>query len=394
MGILNLSLLVAALGISTALAIPTKQTQPPKYTDWKTFKAYGVNLGGWLVQESTIDTTWWATYSGGASDEWGLCENLGSECGPVLEHRYATWITTADIDKAAKSGITLLRIPTTYAAWIEFPGSKLYSGKQTSYLKQIATHAIKEYGMHIIVDVHGLPGGINGLTIGEAVGHYGWYHNQTNFDYSMKVVDSVLSFIQNSGYPEYFTFEPLNEAADNHDLSVFGTTAALSSSGASWVLKYYKAVLDRVAAVNHRIPIMFQDCFKGEKFWSGDFSSSDNIAFDVHNYYFIGRNTTSKNEPSYICSDAKNSPGDGKFPVFVGEWSIQALYNNSFALRERDFNSGLAAFHKYTQGEAYWTWKFYGNATVDGQGTQADYWNYEYFMDQGYFHPESEASYC
>jgi hypothetical protein len=98
---------------------------------------------------------------------------------------------------------------------------------------------------------------------------------------------------------------------------------------------------------------MFQGSFKGEEFWSGNFSSSANLVFDVHNYYFAGRDTTSDNVPSYICTDAKATPRDGKFPTFVGEWSIQALYNNSFALRERNLNVGHAAFHKYSHGGAY-----------------------------------------
>lgn len=388
------SVFLAVLGFPYALCLPN-HAKAHRYVDWKTFKAYGVNLGGWLVQESTIDTLFWNTYSGGASDEWGLCKNLGSECGPVLEHRYATWITTLDIDRAAQSGITLLRIPTTYAAWIEYPGSELYSGNQTAYLKEITTYAISRYGMHIILDVHGLPGGINGLTIGEATGHWDWFYNQTNFDYSMQVIDAVLAFIQDSGHPESFTLEPMNEPADNRDLSVFGTPAALSDSGAKWVLKYIHAVLDRVGAVNRHIPVMFQGSFKSEEYWSSNFSRSANLVFDVHKYYFEGRNTTSKNLPSYICADAKAAPGDRKFPVFVGEWALQALYNNSFALREHNLNVGLAAFHQYAHGASYWTWKFTGNATVDGQGTQADYWNYEFFADQRYFHPDaSDVEYC
>jgi hypothetical protein len=383
--------LLLALGIPSALGALQSRTEKAKYVDWKSFKAYGVNLGGWLVQESTIDTLWWNTYSGGAEDEWGLCENLGSQCGTVLEKRYASWITTADIDKAAKSGITLLRIPTTYAAWIKYPGSKLYSGNQTTYLEKVATYAIKRYGMHIILGVHGLPGGINGLTIGEAAGHWGWFNNQTNFDYSMQVMDAVIEFIRSSGHPESYTLSPINEPADNVDLSVFGTSAALSDVGAAWVLKYIQAVLDRVTAVNKNIPVMFQGSFKGEKYWSGNFSRSENLVFDVHNYYFEGRNTTSLNVPSYMCTDAKITPGDGKFPTFVGEWSIQTLYNNSFALRERNLNYGLGAFHKYSHGASYWTWKFSGNATVDGQGTQADYWSYEALIDRGYFHPNASG---
>ncbi|KAJ5627994.1 hypothetical protein N7490_010222 [Penicillium lividum] len=378
-----------ALGIPIALGAPSKPTEKVQYVDWNDFRAYGVNLGGWLVQEDTIDTLWWDTYSGGASDEWGLCEYLGSQCGPVLEERYASWITTSDIDKAAEAGITLLRIPTHYAAWIKVPGSELYSGNQTAYLEKIATYAITQYGMHIILGVHSLPGGINGLPIGEATDHWAWFYNQTNFDYSMQVVDKVIAFIQNSGHQESYTFSPINEPADNTDLSVFGSSACLSDKGAAWVLKYIYAVIDRVTAVNREIPVMFQGSFKGEEYWSSNFSSSDNLVFDVHNYYFEGKNTTSENVPSYICTDAKATPGDGKFPTFVGEWSIQTTYNNTYSLRERNLNYGFAAFYKYSHGASYWTLKFTGNATVDGQGTQADYWNYETLGGLGYFHPNT-----
>ncbi|OGM44138.1 beta-1 [Aspergillus bombycis] len=349
---------LTALGcLSAALAVPHPRVHSPEYVNWTTFKANGVNLGGWLVQESTIDSQFWGTYSGGADDEWGLCEHLGSRCGPVLEHRYATYITKSDIDKLANVGVEVLRIPTTYAAWIKLPGSQLYSGNQTAYLKQIADYAITKYGMHIIVDVHSLPGGTNGLTIGEASGHWGWYYNETAFDYSMQVIDAVISFVQTQARP-------------NH-------------RGATWVLKYIRAVIDRVASVNPNIPVMFQGSFKPEQYWSSQLPAGANLVFDVHTYYFE-RNVTSETLPTHLYADARSKAGDGKFPVFTGEWSIQTLYQNSFALRERNVNAGLDAMYKYSQGSCYWTAKFSGNATVNGQGTQADYWNFEYFVDHGY----------
>ncbi|KAE8337235.1 hypothetical protein BDV24DRAFT_103921 [Aspergillus arachidicola] len=375
---------LTALGcIPAVLAAPHPRVQSPEYVNWTTFKANGVNLGGWLVQESTIDSQFWGTYSGGADDEWGLCEHLGSRCGPVLEHRYATYITKRDIDKLASVGVGVLRIPTTYAAWIKLPGSQLYSGNQTAYLKQIADYAITKYGMHIIVDVHSLPGGTNGLTIGEASGHWGWYYNETAFDYSMQVIDAVIAFVQNSGSPQSYTIEPMNEPTDNPDMSVFGTPAALSDRGATWVLKYIRAVIDRVASVNPNIPVMFQGSFKPEQYWSSQLPADANLVFDVHTYYFE-RNVTSETLPARLYADARSKAGDGKFPVFTGEWAIQTLYQNSFALRERNVNAGLDAMYKYSQGSCYWTAKFSGNATVNGQGTQADYWNFEYFIDHGY----------
>lgn len=118
-----LALQVLTTLLSQALAVPTSN-----YVNWTTFHATGVNLGGWLLQEEVIDPTFWAQYSGNITDEWGLCARLGSLCGPVLERCYATYITPSDIDTLASAGVTILRIPTTYAAWVKVPGSQLYSG--------------------------------------------------------------------------------------------------------------------------------------------------------------------------------------------------------------------------------------------------------------------------
>ncbi|KAL4883062.1 putative cellulase [Aspergillus karnatakaensis] len=365
-----------------------------QYLDWSTYKANGVNLGGWLVQESTIDTTWWAQYSKGAPDEWGLCANQGSLCSAVLERRYATWITPAVIDELHDAEVNTLRIPTTYAAWVKVPGSQLHSGNQVSFLKNIATYAIAKYGMHIIIDVHSLPGGVNGMPFGEAEGHYGWFNNQTALDYSLDAIDAVIDYVQTSGHPGSYTIAPINEPVDNRDMSYFGTPLALSDDGAAWVLGYILAVISRVAAANPNIPVMFQGSFRGEAYWSPRIPSDANVVFDVHHYYFAGRGVTSQTITSYICSDAEESPGDGKFPVYIGEWSIQAEIDNELSQRARALNTGLHAFATHTRGSSYWTAKFFGNAPVDGEGTQADYWNYLTFAQQGWINPSEAEEEC
>ncbi|KAL5359422.1 glycoside hydrolase superfamily [Aspergillus floccosus] len=365
-----------------------------QYLDWRTYKANGVNLGGWLCQESTIDTTWWAQYSKGAEDEWGLCVNQGAQCGPILERRYATYITPSDIDKLAGAGVNTLRIPTTYAAWVKVPGSQLYSGNQISFLRNIATYAITRYGMHVIIDVHSLPGGVNGQPFGEALGHYGWFNNQTALDYSLQAIDAVIAYIQNSSHRESYTIAPINEPVDNENMAAFGTPAALSDDGAAWVLQFIQAVIDRVAAVNAQIPVMFQGSFRPEEYWSPNFSSDANLVFDVHHYYFAGRAVTPENISATICSDAENGAGDGRFPVYIGEWSIQAEFSNTFAGRRRALNTGLYAFSHHAQGSSYWTAKFSGNNTVDGEGVQADYWNYMTWIDEDMINSEEAADVC
>jgi aryl-phospho-beta-D-glucosidase BglC (GH1 family) len=375
--------------LSGVFAVPTSG-----YIDWTTFKASGVNLGGWLVQEAVIDPVFWAQYAGNATDEWGLCAHLGSQCGPVLERRYATFIKPSDIDTLAAAGTTILRIPTSYAAWVNVPGSQLYKGNQVSFLKTIATYAITKYNMHIIVDVHSLPGGVNGMGFGEGEGHFGWFNNATALAYSYQAIDAVIAYVQGSGYPQSYTIEPINEPVDNTDITTFGTPASLSDSGAAWVLKYIQGVVSKVKSANSKIPIMFQGGFKGESYWSPSFPNGTNLVFDVHNYYFAGRPTDSTTVSSDICSDAKTSVGDGKFPVFIGEWAIQTVSNNLFSTRAKNLQTGLYAFAKYDHGSCYWTAKFSGNVAVVGEGVQGDYWNYANFISLGYVKPSSGATYC
>ncbi|KAJ6131100.1 hypothetical protein N7523_001560 [Penicillium sp. IBT 18751x] len=385
----TLTTLLATLATVTSSPLKTKSNpkSKPHYVDWRSFHARGVNLGGWLEQESTIDVPWWNKYSHGAADEWHMCENLGSKCASVFETRYSTFITTSDIDTFAAAGITMLRIPTTYAAWIHVPGSGLYRGKQQEHLHRIATYAIEKHNMHIVVDIHSLPGGTNGLDIGEAVGHWGWWWNETNLEYSLQAVDALIDFVQTSGHPESYSIEPINEPADNHDFADFGTPAALSEHGAKWLLKYIHAVLDHVERVNPNIPVMFQGSFKPETYWSPHFEKSSNLVFDLHHYYFQYDNSTSENLPTFICADAKASKGDGKFPTFVGEWAIEAGLENNLALRGKNLKAGTSAFAQFTHGSSYWNAKFISNVTVAGsgdKGDKADYWSYEKFIDAGY----------
>jgi hypothetical protein len=366
------------LAVGAYLAALLASAEAAGYLNWKTFAANGVNLGGWLHQEAVIDPNWWNQYAPGTPDEWDFCVTLGSRCGPVLEQRYASYVTTADIDIIAAAGINFIRVPIGYNALVDVPGSQLYTGRQVEYLKTISTYAYRRYGIYTIVDIHSLPGGVNGMGLGEKEGNFGWFSNQTALSYSYQAVDAAIRFIQSSDYPEAYTLAPLNEPVDNP--SAFGTPEALTDVGSAWVLQYFKGVLSRVKNVNPRIPVMLQGSFKGEAYWSPNFPADANIVFDVHHYYFAGRPTTSDNLPDWICQDAKGSPGDGKFPVIVGEWSIQAVSDNTFESRARNLNTGLRAFSKFVQGSSYWTYKFYGNDPVDGEGTQGDYWNYEDFV--------------
>ncbi|KAL3459887.1 glycoside hydrolase superfamily [Aspergillus heterothallicus] len=213
-------------------------------------------------------------------------------------------------------------------------GRRCGRGHQQKYLRRITEYAIRRYKMHVII---------------EATGHWGWFYNETAWAHSLNVMDEVLAFIGSSSSPGSFTLEPMKEPADrNRDddltMTVFGTPRRSLSVP-------LHSGLD--------VPLMLQS-FKLPEYWAGGFSRGDYIVFDVHNYYFEGRNTTSENLPGFIVSDARTKSGDGTFPAFVGEW-------------ERNLKFGC-----------YWTAKFEGNGTIDGEGSQKDYWSFERFIKAGF----------
>ncbi|KAL4794828.1 glycoside hydrolase [Aspergillus venezuelensis] len=377
----------------TPSSTPKPTTKPGDFTDWTTFKANGVNLGGWLEQEKVFNQYWWDQYAPDAEDEWTFCETLGSDCGPVLEERYANFVTTADIDRLAAVGVNTLRIPTTYAAWIKVPGSSLYHGNQKSYLRNIALYAIEKYNMRIIVGLHSLPGGVNTLDIGEKVGNDGWFFNSTNLAYSYSAVDEILNFFVETGYPWAFTISHINEASDNP--SAFASPQTLTANGTAWIVRYTNGVLSRIAKVDKRIPLMLQDCFLSEEHWSPYFPAGTNIVIDQHVYYFAASGVYSQWANGAICGQASVLPGDGKFPVFVGEWALQTLYSNSFENRKNLFETQRYAWSKYVSGGAFWNIKHNSSAVVDGQGTQKDYWSFIGLLDEGVVSaPRANATYC
>jgi glucan 1,3-beta-glucosidase len=389
---------------------PNKILTAGEYTDWTVYVANGVNLGGWFELELANNPDFFAAHAPDAVDEWNLCKILGNQCGRILEERYSTFITTGEIDKLASvgtllrscysrlsthlqlTGVDTLRIPTQYASWVLFPGSELYHGNQRTYLQAITKYAIETYGMRIIIDLHSLPGGVNGFD--EKFGNTGlWFFNEIHLEYSYKTVEAVMAFIQASGNPWAFTIAVINEPSDN--VAAFATTNGLTTEGTAWVVKYYNGALSIVQSVNGKVPVMISDAFLGEGHWSSYFEKSTNLVIDSHIYFFIQDGIYPQWANYSICGQASVVAGDGKFPVFIGEWSLALSSNNTLSAREELFNIQIYAWSKYAHGSAFWSVNHTGTGAIVGEGEFQDYWSYLRLINQGVIHaPDPLAVYC
>ncbi|GAA6032434.1 hypothetical protein JCM8097_008173 [Rhodosporidiobolus ruineniae] len=379
---------LSAIRHAHAVNWPRKKTFP----GWKNYKANGVNIGAWLeIETNYVPTAIPSEYS----EEWTYCETEGKAvCGPRLEKHYSSFVSTADIDKIAKYGINTLRIPTTYAAWYDVPGSQLYHGQQVAKLKNIAEYAIKKYNMHVVIGLHSLPGGVNWLQIGEAQGHLNWWYNSTNFDYSLKVVDKVLDYIEDSWNPSAYTLEAANEACDSFEH--FATPETISyPDGVNYMNTYLRAVYALIEKRKMSTFLMFHDSFMGPSYWAPFWSDSDRIVIDAHLYFFAASGVYSQYTSQIACGQAPATATT--VPVFVGEWSLQSYYNNTFALRTEIFQTQQYAWQNWLQGGAFWNIRYQGSDLVSsGEGGTKDYWSFLDLADAGVI-PEGgkiTGSYC
>jgi len=129
---------------------------------------------------------------------------------------------------------------------------------------------------------------------------------------------------------------------------------------------------------------MLQDFFLGEPFWSPFYASSTNMVIDSHIYFFAASGIYVQYVSPAICGQAQYTAGDAKFPVFIGEWSLQTLYNNTLEGRKTICDTQVYAYSKYTSGSAFWNYNMLDDTDpVYEEGVTSDYWSWTRLVDQG-----------
>ncbi|KAI5212363.1 glycoside hydrolase [Aureobasidium subglaciale] len=384
---------------------------PNTFPGWRKYKSNGVNLGGWLVLEKNIQPSFFNDNAPSAIDEDSFCQTLGlAKCGALLENRYNTYITTKDIDNFAAYGVNTLRIPIGYWAYMPaIAGDHYYTGSQKLAMQKIAQYAITKHNMHIVVDLHGLPGGQNGLDNQGKTGQLTWWNNQTAFDLSIEMVRRATDDILRQPNSGSYTISLINEPLPA--LYYFGQT----QDSIAYLNKYYVAALKEVRKRSKTLPVAISDGFIGPQTWDPYWTNVDPyIVIDTHIYFFVGGSYSY--DAAYGACYLAKSYQNASNPTFIGEWSIQATASLSECTNEmlsccgltwakgstcgkqilknfnhlgdntrRDFyRSQLQAYTQYLSGGMFWNGKHDGDAIVGDDGSaQKYYWSWQLLAAEG-----------
>ncbi|KAH7339165.1 glycoside hydrolase superfamily [Rhizoctonia solani] len=137
-------------GLLSAVAIHAAKNGSPAD------KAYGVNLGGWLLSEPWMNPKEWLSMGG----KHGLVQKLGqTKANEVFAKHWSTWFTQENVDEIAAASLNSVRIPLGY--WIVESlvdrSTEFYPRGGMKWLKN-GVRMLEAKGIHVLLDHHALPG--------------------------------------------------------------------------------------------------------------------------------------------------------------------------------------------------------------------------------------------
>lgn len=275
----------------------------------------GVNLGGWLVLERWITPALFEGVSG--KDEHAFIEEQGIvEARRRLERHWATFITQQDIRRIQQLGLNTVRIPVGY--WL-FADTDGFLGGSYRYLDRLFSWAA-QYGLKVILCLHGVPGSQNGNDHSGQTGGIGWYR----FKHGRKTELVIRQLCARYGqHAALFGVELVNEPH-------------IQGWWQRWrLLRYYRRAGRLVAAETHEgVQVIMSDAFQPKRLAPKIAALPvPRVSIDTHLYQLFSPADRALDFAGHIQKTAawKQQLRElrAHAPVIVGEWSaaMDELYD-------------------------------------------------------------------
>jgi aryl-phospho-beta-D-glucosidase BglC (GH1 family) len=282
-------------------------------------KVRGVNLGGWLVLEPWITPSVFDNTGNTAIvDEWTFGQYQDHDTAlNALQNHWNTWITESDFAAIAAAGLNHVRIPIGYWAFEVGPGEPYVQG-QLPYL-QNAVQWAGQYGLKVIVDLHGAPGSQNGFdNSGHKIPFPTWHSNQTNIDRTDAIIKRIASMFANQ--PDVVPIiAPLNEPAG------FDGNAVLTATKQYWLDSWGNIRYPYGTNQTSNTVELIHDAFQSLSYWSGWETppNFDGVAMDTHIYQMFSDADNAMSEQQHIqaACQAQSTLAGFDLWLIVGEWT-------------------------------------------------------------------------
>lgn len=400
--------------------------------DWNKNRAWGVNLGGWLVLEPFITPQYFEKYKG-TVDEWTLSIAIDKDPNSgglqsVLENHYNTFITEQDFAEIAGAGLSWVRIPFPFWA-IEIRNDEpfLEAVSWKYFLKAIEW--ARKYGIRINLDLHTMPGSQNGYNHSGRLGLINFLNGVmgiANAQRGLEYIRVITEFISQPQYSHIALWGFMNEAV-------------LRTIGKDILSHFYLETHDMIRNITgvgagHGPYIAFHDGFQGTSSWAGYMRGADRLVLDSHPYLcFVDQDTSpitaQTKKPCNAWGASFNSSLENYGVTVAGEWALSftdcGKWLNGVGMGTRwegtfpgytgptggscdewtEWQNYSAttkkAIYQFAQASMdalphwfFWTWKI-ANSTVTGK-VESPMWSYQLGLQQGWIplDPRSSIGTC
>jgi hypothetical protein len=303
----------------------------------KTVWLRGINLGGWLVEE-----TWMMPFETVPPPGSGFPEITDHvKLWSVIERRFGqsktqtirsalrnAWLGEHDLERIRSTGLNAVRLPFLYDLLDEPDGF--------SWLDRVIDWA-GQNGLYVILDMHGAPGRQSDADHTGEVGKDRFFKNPVLIKRAEKIWADIAR--RYKGRPEIAGYDLLNEPMGAKD----------SASLYKVQTRLYKAI----RAVDTRHLIFIEDGYKGvNRMPRPSRMGWRNVVFSPHSYCFKARRAKDqlscrKEFVSKILKKQRQSP----VPFYIGEFNVEPHGRPSTLKRL------IKIFERHGWSWSFWTYK-------------------------------------
>jgi len=297
----------------------------------------GVNLGGWLPQES------WMCPNNGEDKVWGcydtltvLTERFGEEKAAKLLNTYMdNWITVSDIEYLKELGVNCVRVPFWYRNFQSDDNGTWIRNKKGDIDFSRLDWIVKECGkrgIYVILDMHGAPGfQSNDHSCGKVNASKLFDLSLEGLKYRSQTAEIWTELAKHfRGNPAVAAFDLLNEPMN-------GFSDKEKKDCQLW--RFYNKLYHAVRAADPKRMITVEGVWDLDNLPNPKLFCWDNIVYQLHIYNWKTSEIDSK--ISEIQDKAK-----WNVPVMIGEFQAGGIWDYTMSAFNRNDLSWLTWTYK------------------------------------------------
>ncbi len=278
----------------------------------------GVNLGNWLLWET------WMGFVTEYTEDWAyfdtlqvLLDRFGEEKTNELIKIYEdNFVTEDDIAQIEKLGFNCVRVPFWYRNFMTEDGEWLTKDmnenpgfKRLDWLISVC----EKYGIYVILDMHGAPGGQSKNHCTGKAGRNELYEGEGKMDTAVALWGAIAQKYKDN--ETVAAYDLLNEPQNNGGYDGDYSWAAESEEAMAQTNKAYDILYKAVRSVDANHIISFEGVWSTTVLPNPDEMGYENLLYQLHLY------DRDKGMIKYRVKELKTARKDWGVAVIVGEYN-------------------------------------------------------------------------